>query len=552
MKNTLLLLFVFILFCSFTSGKGDTIYAHFYETLEKRDYYTQLKEARITEVKRLLATPDITNGQRYDINHQLNNEYKTFMLDSAIYYVRENLAIAEQMKDKNRVMEATMALSALYAVAGLHLEAIEGMRQVNKDELPDWMLQNYYSTYNKLYFYYSSLSDIAGDDYRMKEHLYRDSLLSVLDPESNYYKIVYAEKLSDNQQLGQAKALLKEMLEKSEDENHERAVLAYALSNIYKKEGDVGQRKKYLVISTTSDIKNAIKENASLQALASVLYEEGEIAKAYKCIQASLEDAMFSNARLRTFEVARIFPIIDTAYQESLIKQKKELTISLIVISVLVLFLLIAVFYVYKQMKRVARIRKELYHTNVRLNELNTDLHSTNEKLSLVNEELSQVNSELLDANQLKETYISRFLDLCSMYINKLEKYQRTLNKKAVEKKLDELYKILKSNEMIEKELKELYENFDQVFLHLYPNFIRDFNALLVEDTQFDINATELNTELRIFALIRLGITDSARIANFLHYSATTIYNYRTRMRNKAAVPREDFEFLVRRIGILK
>ena len=137
------------------------------------------------------------------------------------------------------------------------------------------------------------------------------------------------------------------------------------------------------------------------------------------------------------------------------------------------------------------------------------------------------------------------------MYINKLEKYRQALNKKAMEKKLDELYKMLKSNDMVEKELKELYENFDQVFLHIYPNFVRELNELLVEDARFDINATELNTELRIFALIRLGITDSSRIANFLHYSATTIYNYRTRMRNKAAVPREDFEVFVRRIGMI-
>lgn len=202
-------------------------------------------------------------------------------------------------------------------------------------------------------------------------------------------------------------------------------------------------------------------------------------------------------------------------------------------------------------MKRIARIRLQLYHTNLKLKSLNDNLQRSNEKLSKLNRKLSCVNSELSDANQLKEAYISHFLDVCSSYISKLKKFQSELNKKAVEKKLNELYKILKSNEMIDQELKELYENFDNIFLHLYPNFIRDFNKLLVDSARFDINATELTIELRIFALIRLGITDSSRIASFLHYSANTIYNYRARMRNKASVPREDFEYLVRRIGII-
>lgn len=283
-----------------------------------------------------------------------------------------------------------------------------------------------------------------------------------------------------------------------------------------------------------------------MQALASVLYETGDIEEAYRCIKSSMEDAMFCNARLRTYEVSKIFPIIDLAYQENVNKQKAELQLFLILVSILSFFLIIAVIYVYRQMKRVARIRKELYRTNVKLSELNQDLQSSNSQLNEVNKELSE-------ANQIKETYIGHFLDLCSTYINKLEKYQNTLNKKAVEKKLDELYKMLKSKEMIENELKELYENFDSIFLHLYPDFVEEFNSLLSENERFVLKPNELlNVELRIFALIRLGITDSSKIANFLHYSANTIYSYRTRVRNKAAVPRDQFEKMVMKIGIIK
>lgn len=552
MKKYFIVIYLLSLCLSvFSEEQSDTTYSHFYKTLENRALYTAKKEEKIDGIKKLLATPNINDDQKYNIHAQLYNEYKTFVTDSAIYYLRQNLAIAIRNNDKLHIVESHIGLAGLYAIAGLYLEATTEMNKVDRQTLPAEMYINYYSTNNQVYKFYASLSDVYNTWYAEKASLYRDSLLNVLDPASNYYKIVYAEKLADSKKLSEAKILLKEMLTKSKEEDHERAVLAFALSNIYKKEGEIHERKKYLAISATCDIKNAIKENASLLAFASVLYDEGEISDAYKCIKVSMEDAMFCNAQLRTFEVSRIFPIIDTAYQDSILRQKRELTTFLIAISVLSLFLVIAVVYVYKQMKRVARIRKELYYANLKLKELNTDLQSTNERLSKVNTKLSQVNSELSDANQLKETYISHFLDLCSTYISKLEKYRVSLNKKATEKKLEELYKILKSNDMVDKELKELYENFDNIFLHLYPNFIKDFNLLLVDDAQFDTNATELNTELRIFALIRLGITDSSKIANFLHYSANTIYNYRTRMRNKAAVPREDFEYLVRRIGII-
>jgi DNA repair ATPase RecN len=204
-------------------------------------------------------------------------------------------------------------------------------------------------------------------------------------------------------------------------------------------------------------------------------------------------------------------------------------------------------------MKKIARIRKELFQTNLKLNELNKDLQHTVDQLNKTNKKLSDVNQELYESNEIKETYIGHFLDLCSTYINKLEKFQNTLNNKAVERKLDELFRMLKSHDMIDQELRELYKLFDNIFLHLYPNFVEEFNSLLLEEERFNLRQNELlNVELRIFALIRLGITDSSRIANFLHYSANTIYNYRTRVRNKAAVPRDQFESLVMKIGVIQ
>lgn len=227
-------------------------------------------------------------------------------------------------------------------------------------------------------------------------------------------------------------------------------------------------------------------------------------------------------------------------------KQKSELKRFLIFTSILVLCLVVAVIYVYKQMKRVSRIRKELYRANVKLIDMNEDMTNTNSQLN-------DVNLQLSEANHIKEEYIAHFFDLCSTYVGKLEDYRKSLNKKAANNQLDELFKMLKSTTIVDNELEELYKQFDNIFLNLYPGFVEGFNSLLIKEEQVQLKPGELlNTELRIFALIRLGITDSVKIAGFLRYSLSTIYNYRTKARNKAAVSRDEFENQVMKIGIIQ
>ncbi|MFT4169644.1 MAG: DUF6377 domain-containing protein [Dysgonomonas sp.] len=546
------ILLLLISFVSQAHTTSDTIYSTLYKLIEKKGIYVQQKKDKISRVKSMLAVPDISDSQRYDINHQLYDEYKTFISDSAIFYTEQNLKIARKRNDITRINESKLDLISLYIFSSMYIESKDSLKSIDKKTLPDWLLVKYYDCYKLLYSNYSQNNPYTRS-YKATSDLYRDSLLNILDKKSNHYKIVYAEKLYDQQKLNESKQMLQTMLNQTKTDTHEKAVLAYALANIYMKEGNTDLQKRYYAISAICDIKNAIKENASMQALATVLYETGDIERAYDCIRSSMEDAMFSNARFRAYEASQIFPIIDLAYKEKINGKNSELRSYLILACILSFFLVLAIVYTYRQMKRVARIRKELYRTNVKLNELNDELQGTNSQLHIVNKELSEANTNLSEANQIKEAYIGHFLDLCSTYINKLEKYQNTLNKKAVEKKLDELYKMLKSSDMINNELKELYENFDNIFLHLYPNFVEEFNSLLLDEEKFVLKPNELlNVELRIFALIRLGITDSSKIASFLHYSANTIYSYRTRVRNKAAVPRDDFENRVMKISSVK
>lgn len=523
-----------------------------YGLMENKEIFMEEKEDRIWSIKKMLETPNISDLQRYDINLQLFNEYKTYISDSAIHYARQNVMISGRMNNLERINESKLDLTSLYIIAGIYIESLDILKTIDTNGLSDELLIRYYDNYKQLYRSYS-YNNPNADIHTGKSNLYRDSLLSVLDKESNHYKIVYAEKLFDENRLLEAKQILQTLINQTEEETHEKAVLTYALASIYRKEGDIHNQITYYAISAICDIKNAIKENASMQALAVTLFETGNIEGAYSCIRSSMEDAMFCNARLRTYEISQILPIIDSAYQEKVRNQQSGLQFFLTLVSLLSLFLIIAIIYVYRQMKKIARIRKELSQTNLKLNELNRDLQHTVDQLNKTNKKLSDVNQELYESNEIKETYIGHFLDLCSTYINKLEKFQNTLNNKAIERKIDELFRMLKSHDMIDQELRELYKLFDNIFLHLYPDFVEEFNSLLLEEERFNLKPNELlNVELRIFALIRLGITDSSRIANFLHYSANTIYNYRTRVRNKAAVPRDQFESLVMKIGVIQ
>jgi len=349
------------------------------------------------------------------------------------------------------------------------------------------------------------------------------------------------EKLIVRCQYDEAIRMLMEYYNKPSLDDHSKAMLTYTLSEGYRLKGDKQGQKHYLALSAIADLKSAVKEYVSLRKLASLVYDEGDIDRAYNYLKCSLEDATLCNARLRTLEISQVFPIIDQAYQLKTKRQQQEMKVSLICISLLSVFLLVAIFFVYKQMKKVAAARREVVDTNTLLQELNEELHDSNSQLKEMNHTLSE-------ANYIKEEYIGRYMDQCSTYLDKMDLYRRSLNKIAAAGRVEELYKAIKSSQFLDEELKEFYANFDMTFLQLFPNFVEEFNALLTEPMQPKPGEL-LNTELRIFALIRLGITDSTKIAQFLRYSVTTIYNYRTRVRNKAVGEREEFEAKVMQIG---
>lgn len=538
MKNCLLLLGCWLsgtVTCfAFTA---DSLFAALDAAIRNKQQYVTQKEQRIAALKN-----NIGRFQPYEYNKALYEEYRKFNLDSAIAYVKNNLALATTTHNQLQADAANMQLATLYSSLGKYRESEHLLTGISKTQLSSTLLPDYYEAWMRFYEHYATNS--YTDSYMQQIGLYRDSLLQVLDTTSIDYRLNRAEQSINQGQPLMAEADLLQLLTVVPQNNYAYAMVAYLLGNIYRHRHNRPLEMQYYTLSALSDTRNAVKDQASIMHLALLYYPAGDIDRAYAFTRSAIEDAVFCKVQFRTRQMAEFFTIINAAYLNREARRKKQLQVSLVSISLLSLFLLLAVLYVYKQMKKVSRMKEELFVSSRQLEALNRDITQTNAQLQ-------ERNAQLSEANHIKEAYIAQFFDLCSTYITKLENYRKTLNQKATGKKLEELFEMLRSTTLADTEAEELYQHFDTIFLHLYPGFVKEFNALLVAEEQVTLKPGELlNTELRIFALIRLGITDSVKIAAFLRYSLSTIYNYRTRARNKSAVSREAFENRVMRIGI--
>ena len=521
----------------------DSLLGELDKTVANYKQYSNKKEAKITQLKELLAYTS-TDLQKYEIGQKLFEGYQLYQSDSALTYARKNLQIANTLKDISKINAAKLNLASIMGTLGMYKEATDVLQKM--DIKSSVALQGRFYSVNTTI--YGSMADYAASTQEKKRYTqltqqYRDSTILSYPSNSNLKYIDQASKFIEKHQYDQTLDLLLAYFPTIESDNPRKAIVAYLISRAYYGKKEPNQEKKWLAISAISDLQLAKKEYISLRSLAFILYENGDIDRSYTYMKRALEDAVFCNARLRTYEISKMMPIINEAYQKQNETNRYQLTLFLISASILSLFLMAALFLLFKQMKRLSIAKQEISLANSQLSDLNKEL-------SFFNEKLNETNSALSETNLVKEIYIGRYMDQCSDYIGKLEGYRRKLNVMATTGKMNDLVSAVKSKDFIENELATFYTNFDQTFLQLFPSFITEFSALLIDDEAVQLKEGELlNTELRIFALIRLGIKDSAKIAVFLRYSVSTIYNYRSQLKNKAAGPREEFEARVMQIG---
>lgn len=541
--------------------------------ISNRDQYLDVKLAHLEKLNQDLISEAKDNRERFEVLGILFNEYHSFNTDSAYAMAQRQLSLARQLGDKNLIINAMLNEANILCNVGMYHESLSLVDSVSVKELPDYLRAYYFHSKRTLYGDLANFAKFRPEKvyYEKLTDDYRDSLLTVNDPHSVFYVLIRADQLNVHQKPQDAINLLETFIRENDLSEHEMAICAYTLSESYGYVNDIEKQKRMLLISAISDMKTAVREYVSLRQLALLLYQEGDLERAYNFLTIAVDDAAKSNSRQRIIELNDSYPMINRIYVETVHKQKKTLERTIWIITVLSIVLIVLLFYMRKQMVKIADGRKkveevnnklsklnsQLTASNDRLNELIKQLKESNDKLNELNHKLVNSNSKLHDAytsiaeiSELKEVYICQYMDQSLEHIEMLDNYRKTINKLVTAGKTDDLKKLVKSSKIVEDELKSFYDQFDKTFLNLFPTFVEDLNNLLIpEEVIVPKKSGTLNTELRIFALIRLGITDSDKIAKFLRYSLTTIYNYRTKVRNKAKGDRNQLESEVAKIG---
>lgn len=516
------------------------------------------KELKIAQLKKKLSNA-ANFEEEFWINKMLYDESFVFNADSAMKYVDRNIQIATELKKKDWQDEWLINRSFMFAATGLLKEAGEVLEKVDSTSLSDGLKLSYY--YQRSYLY-SHLGQYMGDQKQVNNKYYNEfenankHMLALVRPKDPLYWwcVASCNELSPEDSLFSA---LENVVLSSHHNTRLDAMNAYGLSNMYKRLGDKEKTMIYLIYSAMADLRVCNRDIASLQELSSLLYDAGDIDRAYAYMNYCLKAALLYPNRVRIINISTELDKIYANYQQRDIRWRNSLQNYLYVVTFFSIILVLALIDLYRQTKKLRKSRTELDSANHSLNQHVVELSQMHKQLALANQELQNLNELLRSANQklqesndVKEEYIGYVFSICSNYISKLDEYRKNINRKLKTGQFEEARQLTDNSSLTQNELKDFYANFDAIFLRVYPDFVADLNSLLRPEEQILLkDASELNTEVRIYALVRLGINDSVKIADFLHCSPQTVYNHRLRMRNKAIIPKDKFAEAVRLLG---
>ena len=530
--------------------------------LEQQDLFVRVKEERIKQLKMQYSrVKDVK--ELYAMNRMVYLEYRVYDADSALHYINKNIQLAQQTNNRTWEVVSLLEQSFVLTSSGLLTEALKAVSDIQPEELPQNLRSEYFG---RLCTLYSRLRDYSSENSQLSEHYnnlqkaFRDSVYLTATPDELRDWNGRAWLYLGTPEIEPVKQAFEENKQTLSNDSRKYSIATYNLSAIYRSENNESKYLENLILSAMADIRSVNGDIGSLQEIAEYLFKHGEIDRAYNYILYCSQKAMLFHNRVRIVKMSHLQNQIYKAYQEQSRTQQKRLQASLIAVSFLFLVLIGAFLFIRKQMRRLKEANLKLDSTNQKLS-VNMDALSTahqrleevNIQLKDLNTQLQEVNDQLRESNYVKEEYIGYVFNICSTYISKLEEFRKNINRKLKVGQIEDVKAMTDSSATASNELKEFYQNFDTIFLHLYPDFVGDFNALLLPEERIELKEGELlNTELRIHALIRLGITDSVKIADFLHCSAQTVYNNRLRTRNKSIIPKEDFINAVKKLGKYK
>lgn len=563
MKNLLMLILLFFSVNVYSDNEElEQLLIKLDSILSCSDKYVAEKETKIEELRKRQSSV-MKPEEKLWLNKMFYDEFYVYNADSAMIYVNDNIDISRELGRKDWEQEWLLNKVFLLSATGLLGDAEDVIKSIDINNLNKDLMFQYYDSkiylYSHLGQYIGSNQELAYAYYKREAELKFEAQKYINSAHPSYHSF-YASLYKDyprGEEGDSIKEQLKQIVDNSPLNTRYDAINSYVLSVMYNNEGDEYNYMKYLIYSAMADIRICNRDIASLEELSNILYNHSDIDRGYTYIGYCLKSALLYPNRVRVVNISSIMDKLRYAYQKRNIEQENKLRTSLSTVSIMFVVLLVAIFFIYFQNRKLVKSRRNLDESNRllsqhlhELSEAQQMLADVNNELSDVNEKLKISNNQLQESNYVKEEYIGYVFSICSSYISKLDEYRKNIGRKLKAGQIDDIKLLTSSTTMVQNELKEFYHSFDAIFLHVYPDFVEDFNSLLRPEERIVLKEGELlNTELRIYALVRLGISDSVKIAEFLHCSPQTVYNNRLKTRNKAVIPKEKFADTVRSLG---
>jgi len=518
MKKFLLIIILFsVIGCGNKPTESQTL-----GLLDSLDYYIKhehvyrdIKEENIANIKLQIIENKKNNVQLCTLCNELFKQYESYIYDSAFYYAENLLTISMKMNDECKIADAKIKLCFCYLSSGLFSEAFDILKDINTQNCDDDVKIDFYLTKARLYYDVADYNndEISKNNYEREGNSIMLQALELLPKNSIKYYASLGLKEMKSGNFEQAITAFEHLVASENCSEHDLAIATSSLAYIYSLQKEDAKAKEFLLKAAISDIKSSTMETVALRNLAQYLYNDGDVLRAAQYIRKAFNDALFYNARHRKMEIGNILPIIEQERITMLETQRNRMRTFFAVTCSLVFLITIALIIIVGQLHKI-KVAKKTIQQNV--------------------DDLTTTNAHLLEANKIKEEYIGNFFNLNSEYVDKLEAFQRWVNRKVESRQYSDLQKIPKKLDS-QQEREKLFKMFDKTFLNIFPNFVTEFNKLLKNDGKINIQDGELlNNDLRIYALMRLGIKNNDKIAQFLNYSVNTIYTYKTKIKNRA------------------
>lgn len=533
MRHLIVIIITLMIQPIYIKGDNNQLYKQLDAALAQRAHYVELKEKSLNEIKQG-AKYVTSNEDKLKLYEQLANEYKAYEYDSAMTYVNKGLILAQKSNNIFFNKRFQLSQTRLLITRGFYAEAKEILQKIEPKEEPrDYQFLYYYTMYG-LYNNWSTYceNNEFSKNYDLKKVEYLKKAIELSPKKDAFYYYLMGELyyFSNHPNNNKTIQYYKKALNMEKTNSRLHAMTAFALSEVYQKANNLELMEHYLLVAAISDITSATKENVALQDIALFIYKHKtkSLNKAQEYINLSLEDAYTYKSRLRRIEISSKLQLITNAYTDDIKTTNRLLNIALLVIILLLLGVGISSLFIRKK-NRLLKQKKD-------------EISATSDKMEKLNGQLHLINDELKDTNQKRERLVKVYIDLCYKNIERNQKLRTLAVRKIKANQSKELLSLLSSSSSTEKENKEFLTEFDKAFLSLYPTFVNELNQQLTESAHIQLKENgEMPPILRVCALLRLGITESSKIAGILSYSPQTVYNYRSILKNNA-IDKEHFE----------